>query len=132
VEQALAQVRRVLAPGGTLALLVPSIWPVSLRDARLGLPLALALRGPGSMPQHLSVHRLRRLLEATGLSLADAQRRRFPFPVRQASDATLAVQSLYTPGRSPHTLARAERALARRARPGAELPVPLLRVLARG
>ena len=132
VERALAEVRRALAPGGTLALLVPSVWPVSLRDARLGLPLALALRGPGSMPQHFFVHRLRRLLEAAGLNMVDAQRRRFPFPVRGATDATLAVQSLYTPGRSTHSLVRGQRVLTRLAGAEAELPVPLLRVLARG
>lgn len=132
VEQALAEVRRVLVPGGSLALLVPSMWPVSLRDARLGLPLALALRGPGSMPQHFFVHRLRRLLDAAGLSMVDAQRRRFPFPVRRAADATLAVRSLYTPGRSARSLMRGQEVLTRLTGPDAELPVPLLRVLARG
>ena len=132
VEQALREIRRVLVPGGVLAVLVPSLWPVSLRDARLGLPLALSLRGPGSMPQQLSVRRLRGLMRDAGLEMVDAARERFPFPVHRPEHASLAVRSLYTPGRSPHTLARAETVLARLARPGGELPVPLLRVIARG
>jgi hypothetical protein len=84
------------------------------------------------MPQHFFVHQLRRLLEAAGLSMVDAQRRRFPFPVRQAEDATLAVQSLYTPGRSSRSLVRGERVLTRLVGAEAELPVRLLRALARG
>ncbi len=132
VEAALAEIRRVLVPGGTLALLVPSRWPVALRDARLGLPLALALRGPGSMPQQLTVRRLRRLLHDARFSVIDVATRRFPFPVHRPEHAALAVHSLYTPGRSPDALDRAESALTRLAGPGRELPVPLLRVVARG
>lgn len=132
VEQALSEIRRVLVPGGVLALLVPSLWPVALRDARLGLPLALSLRGPGSMPQQLTVRRLRGLMRDAGLEMVDGARERFPFPVHRPEHASLAVRSLYTPGRSPRTLARAETVLARLAGPGGELPVPLLRVVARG
>ncbi len=132
VEEALAEIRRVLVPGGTVALLVPSIWPVALRDAQLGLPLALALRGPGSMPQQLTIGRLRRLLHAARLNVADVARRRFPFPVYRPEHASLAVRSLYTPGRSRHALARAQSVLTRLAAPGRELPVPLLRFVARG
>lgn len=132
VEQALAEIRRVLVPGGTLAMLLPAVWPVALRDAWLGVPLAVTLRGPGSMPQHFSARRITGLLDRRGLTLAEVSRRRFPFGVHTPGDAALAVRSLYTPGRSPHTLARAEAVLARLARPGAELPVPLMRAVARG
>ena len=132
VQDALREIRRVLVPGGMLAVLVPSLWPVSLRDARLGLPLALSLRGPGSMPQQLWAHRLRGVMHDAGLEMVDAARDRFPFPVHRPEHASLAIRSLYTPGRSPHTLGRAERLLARLSGPGGELPVPLLRVVARG
>lgn len=132
VEKALAEIRRVLVPGGVLAVLVPSLWPVSLRDARLGLPLTLALRGPGSMPQQLSVRRLRGLLTGAGLTVVDVARQRFAFPVQRPEHAALAVRSLYTPGRSQHALAHAEALLARLSGPGGELPVPLLRVVAQG
>jgi hypothetical protein len=84
------------------------------------------------MPQQLSVRRLRSLMREAGLEMVDAARERFPFPVHRPEHASLAVRSLYTPGRSAHTLARAETVLARLAGPGGELPVPLLRVVARG
>jgi SAM-dependent methyltransferase len=132
VQKALSEIRRVLVPGGVLAVLVPSLWPVSLRDARLGLPLALALRGPGSMPQQLSGRRLRGLLTDAGLTVVDVARQRFAFPVLSPEHAALAVRSLYTPGRNPHALARAEALLARLSGPSGVLPVPLLRVVARG
>lgn len=131
VTEALAEIRRVLVPGGALAMLLPAVWPVALRDAVLGVPLAVALRGPGSMPQHFSPRRITGLLSANGMTVAEVSRRRFPFGVHTAGHASLAVRSLYTPGRSPHTLARAEALLSALARPGAELPVPLMRVVAR-
>lgn len=130
-EPAVAEIARVLRRGGTLALLVPSTWPIRARDVPLGVALTALLHGPGSMPQLLTTGRLRRLLSAAGLSVIDARRRRFPFAVHTQEHASLAVQSLYTPGRSDRQLARAEALLARRAGTGTELPVPLLRVVAR-
>lgn len=59
-----------------------------------------------------------------------AVRARFPFPLRSADDYTLAVASLYTPGRPSAQLRRAERWL--KLIPGVhELPAPLLRIAAR-
>jgi len=130
VEAAVAEIRRVLRPGGTLALLVPAVWPVRLSDVALGLPLAVALRGPGSMPQQLSPRRLRRVLRTGGFRTQALERRRFPFPVHSDEHAALAVRALYTPGRSTRQLLRAESILSRWARPAAELPVPLMRVVA--
>ena len=130
VEAAVAEIRRVLRPGGTLALLVPATWPIRPSDVALGLPLTVALRGPGSMPQQLSPRRMRRVLRAGGFGTLDVARRRFPFPVHSEEHAALAVRALYTPGRSPRQLARAESMLARWSQPAAELPVPLMRVVA--
>jgi SAM-dependent methyltransferase len=130
VEAAVAEIRRVLRPGGTLALLVPAVWPVRLSDVALGLPLTIVLRGPGSMPQQLSPRRLRRVLTENGLRPQEVERRRFPFPVHSDEHAALAVRALYTPGRSARQLALAESLLARYSRPAAELPVPLARVVA--
>lgn len=129
VEQALAEVRRVLRPGGRLALLLPAVWPLHPRDLPVLLRLSRALHGPGSMPQQLGRRRVRRTLRAAGLQVLSLENRRFPFEVVSADDAGLAVRALYTPGRTPEQLSAAEHALLGR-HGKATLPVPLLRVLA--
>lgn len=131
LEQAVAEVARVLRPGGTVGLLLPALWPVRVRDAPLGLLLSTLLTGPGSMPQQVSARRIRRLLAGVGLSTVETAWQRFPFPLRTAEHAALAVRALYVPGRHPQQLARAETALTRWVGGRAELPVPLLRVVAR-
>jgi len=131
IRAAVAELARVLRPGGTAVLLLPATWPVLPRDLALGAALALPLRGPGSMPTHVSPRRVRRLLTGAGLSVVDIARQRFPFPLATADHAALAVRSLYTPGRTTDQLHRAQATLARLAGPRAELPVPLMRVVAR-
>lgn len=131
LEHALAEMARVLRPGGSLALLLPSTWPIRAGDVALGLALSLRLHGPGSMPQQVTVARLQRAMSSVGMSVVRATRHRFPFALHDHEHARLAVRSLYTPGRSPRQLARAESLLAQHSGDGVELPVPLLRVLAR-
>lgn len=128
---AIDEIARALRPGGTTAFLLPARTPLRLADLRPLALLSLHLRGPGSMPQHVSRRRLTGLLEQAGLVVTQATSHRFPFRLRTPADARLAVQSLYTPERTPEHLATAEAALARIARPGRELPLPLLRLVAR-
>ena len=124
-----AELARVLRPGGTLAFLVPSMWPLRLGDLRPGWSVARHLHGPGSMPQHVSGRRARKLLRGAALQPVEVASRRFPFPLNSDVDAHLAVHSLYTPGRSSDQLDSAIQALTRMA-PDHELPVPLRRVVA--
>ena len=85
------------------------------------------------MPRTLSTRKLRAHFRRSGLQLTSATSQRFPFPLSTVDDARLAVSSLYTPGRTPAQLRRAEHWLsALAALPGrTEVPVPLLRVTAR-
>ena len=126
----LDQVARLLRPGGIFVTMAPTTWPVKAHDLPAVAVLSAALRGPGSMPRRLGSAALQRQLGKAGLRITSLTRERFPFPLSTARDARLAVQSLYTPGRTADQLRRAESWLTRL--PGrTELPVPLLRLAAR-
>jgi len=129
VETAFGELARVLRPGGVLVLLLPATSPIRPSDLRPLLRLAGTLRGPGSMPQLITGRRAGRLVQESGLRLAENRSARFSFRLDSPSATHLAVHALYTPGRTREQLARAERALARLG-PQAELPVPLRRVVA--
>ena len=131
VADGLAEVARVLRPGGTFAVLLPSAGPIGVADLGVVLSLAVALRGPGSMPQRLTRRRLDRLAGEAGLELVSAEARRFALPLETPIDAALAVSMLYTPGMDRRRLDRAQDRLGRRSAPGRSLPVPLLRAVLR-
>ncbi len=129
LQETLAEVARVLRPGGTLAAIVPATWPLRPPDlVPLGV-LVVCLGGPGSMPHQLGSRRLGRATAAAGLSVRSLARERFPFPLATPADADLAVRALYTPGRSDRQRRRAAAALVRLPS-SMQLPVPLLRLVA--
>lgn len=131
LHEAIDEMARVLCLGGTAAFLLPARMRPLLADLRPLAALTLHLRGPGSMPQRVGRRRLTALLERAGMVTDDVATHRFGFPLETADDARLAVESLYTPGRAPSQLAAAEAALSGLARPGRQLPLPLLRFVAR-
>lgn len=134
---AVDEIARVLRPGGTVALLLPALWPLRWDDVGVLASLTFRLRGAGSFPQTVSRRQITRELRRAGFERVETARHRVGFPVRDRQDARLAIRSLYTPGRSARRLADAEAALVRRAEQAAhatrsvELPFPLLRVVAR-
>ena len=133
VEETLAEVHRVLRPGGVFGVMVPAMWPATVTDIPAVALLTLALRGPGSMPRTLGASVLEAQLRRSGFDDVTVARERFPFPIASAEDAHLAVTSLYTPGRSAAQLRRAQQWLTRLAQlpVRTELPVPLLHATAR-
>jgi len=129
LDVVVAEISRVLRAGGVLAMMLPTQWPLRITDIEPLLRLSVPLRGPGAMPQVMSVSRIRRDLAEAGLVVTDVARERFGFRLMRPADAALAVSALYTPGRSQAAKDRAAASLCR-LRIGTELPVPLLRVVA--
>ena len=129
LRAALAEVARVLRPGGVFAAMLPTIGPLTAADLLPIAVLSVPLHGPGRLPQIIRAGPLARALDEAGLQPGTRAAVRFPFPVVQPGDAELAIRSLYTPGRTPAQRARAARRLAGLPMP-LELPVPILRFTA--
>ncbi len=130
LAEALHEIARVLRPGGAVAALVPARWPVRPRDVRPLFALAVSLHGLGILPQHLTARLATKQLRQAGLEVTDTQQRRFAFPIRSADDAAMAVHALYTLGYPAHRIEAAVDKPTRMAG-STELPLPLLRIVAR-
>ncbi|GAA0672033.1 class I SAM-dependent methyltransferase [Kitasatospora atroaurantiaca] len=128
---ALAEIRRVLVPGGRLVALVPDRRPLHLIDPLWLGGLLGALGRPIGYPNDRALRRrLPQLLDAAGLCLADDRRRRFAYRLGTREDADLLLSSLYLPGVSAARLRAAQRWLNALVRVRADLPVPLRRIVA--
>jgi SAM-dependent methyltransferase len=128
-----AEVRRVLRPGGTLLVAVPSATPGSLAE----LATARALRPVHAGWRHRSaLDRAGWLLAAADFSVMGDERVPFALPLPDSAAAlTLAEQlpaaRLWPPDLAEPTRAAAAAWLARRSGPGRVLPIPLRRLVAR-
>jgi SAM-dependent methyltransferase len=131
LEAALAEVARLLPPGGRAVLLLPSRGPLSPRSAVTYLWLQVVLRQRIRYPNDAALHRsqLGPLADRHGLEVLTDERRRFRMPVDSADVVALLVRSLYLPGGDPDRQRRARR--ARSWRIGRHLDVPLRRVVLR-
>ena len=128
---ALAEIIRVLRPGATLAALVPARLGPSPTGwlAWLRVLTALGVLDP-PWPNPEARDDLPRVLSEHGLTIRADERRTFNLRLDTPVRATLLVDSLYLPNTDPDRVGRAKQVLARWARPGRRLPLPLRRVIA--
>ena len=128
LDPALAELARVLAPGGRATLLLPTAWPLGPRDlwtyVRLQVVLGQAIRYPNGPA--LAPRRLARRAERHGLVVSADERRAFALTVDDDA-AALLVRSLYLPETDPARRARGVPVVAARA--GDRLAIPLRRVV---
>ncbi len=128
LDEALAELARVLAPGGRIALLLPASWPLRPRDLWTYLRLQLVLRRVIRYPNGaaLSPRRLAHRVGDLGLTVVSDERRAFASTVDPES-AALLVRSLYLPGITTARRRRGVPVVA--ARTGDRMVIPLRRVV---
>ena len=133
VEQVLAEIARVLRPGGVLAATVASAVPLRTQDMRFLAPLTARLRSTPQFPGGGEMTGLAGALEQAGFRLLEDARERFGFVVQTDDDARLLVRALYLPGTSDRRRDLAASWLSERAHAqpqGVEIAVPVRRVVA--
>jgi SAM-dependent methyltransferase len=126
----LADVARVLRPGGRLVATVPAGGPLRGRDVLVVAGLLAALGRRPAYPAGRELGRLPAHLAQAGLRLAGDERRRFGYRLRNAAGAAQFLSSLYLPGLPEGRRRLAGAYLRLLARFGTELPVPLRRIVA--
>jgi SAM-dependent methyltransferase len=130
VPQVVAEIARVLRPGGLLAATIPAAGPLRPADRVALAGLIAALGRAPAYPADRGLSRIPALLGEHGLRVTGDSRRRFGCRLRSPADADLLLSSLYLPG---VTAARQRIALAYLrflTRLGYQMPVPLRRVTA--
>ena len=130
--EVLAEVARVLRPGGVLAAIAPAVRPLGPRDLRVLTRISGRLRTKPSFPGPVELAGFHRTLEATGLTRVEDKRERYHFTVRTREDAELVMSALYLPHtRGSRVQAAVEYLEDRLRRHGAvEVAIPMRRVVA--
>src|SRR5664279_4289751 len=128
----LAEVARVLRPGGMLAFIAPTVRPVSPGDLRIGANLASRLRTLPRFPGPLEFTDFAATLRNHGMRKYEDGRERYHVTIHSRTDAETMVSALYLPATSQSRLAAAIAYLEHEVRKDGkvELPVPMRRIVA--
>lgn len=122
-----AELARLLRPGGRLVALLPATAPLTLRDRARYARLLAALR-LWQLPfrHHRFLGDPFPPIAAAGLTLVSEDRRRFAYPLTRPGDARRWVRSLYLPGIDAHRRRAAQRVVQSWTGSSIGLPLRLL------
>lgn len=130
VTAALAEMARVLVPGGVVVLLVPCRGPLLRRDRQRYARLLLTVRRARlAYPNDAVIRRLGWVAAAHGFEIVVDSSRRFALPLLDARTTRRLVDGLYLPGVPPDRLRAAKTRAA--AWEGSDIGIPLRRVVLR-
>jgi SAM-dependent methyltransferase len=132
LEQVLAEVARVLRPGGVLAAIAPAVRPLGPRDVRVLTRISGRLRTKPSFPGNVEIAGFHKALDATGLTRVEDKRERYHFSVRSREDAELMMSALYLPNIRKSRVQAAVEYLEDRLkrRESVEVAIPMRRIVA--
>nr|WP_239579211.1 class I SAM-dependent methyltransferase [Microlunatus panaciterrae] len=97
LSEVLAEVARVLRPGGVLAAIAPALRPLSPKDLRVLTRLNTRLRTKPQFPGPVELAGFARTLELYGLKKVEDNREKYRFTVTSRADAELMLSALYLP-----------------------------------
>lgn len=123
----LAEIVRVLRPGGGLVAIIPARRPLTLRDRWRYLALIRTLGDPFSTPNDRVLGHPRAVVEAAGLTLLSDDARRFRYRIDSRAAAETFVSSLYLRDVSPARVDAANKLVRRWV--GTTLGVPIRRLV---
>jgi len=93
----LAEIARVLKPGGVMAAIAPALRPLGAYDLRVLTRISTRLRTKPQFPAPVELAGFRKTLVASGLRRLEDNRERYRFTVRDRADAELMMSGLYLP-----------------------------------
>ena len=130
--EVVAEVARVLRPGGVLAAIAPALRPLAPQDVRLLSRLNVSLRAKPAFPGPVELTGFRKTLRRYGLRVVEDARERYRFPVADRVDAELLMSALYLPNTTPARVGAAVEFLTEvsKRRSGVEIAIPMRRIVA--
>ena len=132
MSQVVAEVARVLRPGGVLAGIAPALRPLAAADVRTLTSINARLRTKPQFPGPVELTGFARVLAGVGMRAMEDARERYRFGVRSRADAELMMAALYLPNTRRWRVERAVDYLADRLarQEVVEVAIPMRRIVA--
>lgn len=132
LDRVIAEISRVLKPGGILAAIAPALRPLTARDLRVLSRINTRLRTKPQFPGPVEMMGSTKTLRAHGMHRVEDARERYCFTVSDRADAELMLSALYLPQTRRSRVEAAIEFLERRVerRGPVEVAIPMRRLVA--
>lgn len=132
LDDVVAEIRRVLKPGGVMAAIAPALRPLAPKDVRILSRVTGYLRTKPQFPGNVELAGFTKTITEHGMRKVEDARERYRYPVRSRADAEILMNGLYLPNTRRSRIEAAMEYLDRRiARKGqVDIAIPMRRVVA--